>query len=278
MTRRSGLREIPRRSPAGHIILSVIVWVCLRISTSHPLVPSVFAGGSVLLFYVRFRGPGLHTPRPDVPLILLFHPFGSERRNFLLLNWISASLWQFGQPVLPLDSASIAARKTRAPRQPAWRRHRTAFLRVLDAQHWRDEIPVLLARASLIVIDTTVFRENLRFELAGIEAMRKTRETISIHEHGVDAERERYKDAKAPLREIIEHSIGYSLESPSDLETLWREIVRRAAEQLEISGDAVPYPEPPPMFTFSPRHVLVALRKRSDDGVSLRAGTRPGTS
>lgn len=270
-------REIPAgllASPLSHILATIMICGVLLFLGSFGIFASVVTALlSFGVFKFRFRGVGIHTPDPSVPFILLLHPFGSERRNFFILNWVSSAMWQFGQPVFPLDLASQSARTLGATPQPMWRRYRTGFFRVLDADYWAFEIPVLIDRASLIVIDTTLCRINLITELAAIEGRGKSRNAISIHEGGVDGQREKYSWTFSDnIRKIIDSSIQYNLDSPEDVRIFWEELVHRAATILHVPNEAVLYPQPPNIFSFNPRHLTYTLRRRSHDTI---VGVKP---
>jgi hypothetical protein len=260
-SRQPKLRRIP--SPLVSPWTLTVVTVALAIPLTWDgnfYAAGALAIASVSWFYILFRGPGKHTLHPDIPTVALLHPFGSERRTFLLLNWVSAALWQFGQPILPLDPKSALAADLRAPSASAVRRHRTVFIRVLDPEHWQFEVPDVIEEAQLIVIETSVFSLNLITEFAALTARGKVNSTISIHERGSNREREQYLVFGDPIKAIVESSIEYAMDTPEDLKSLWREIVKRATVTIDLPPGVVRYPEPP-LSIFGSRGMAEALKR-----------------
>lgn len=221
---------------------------------------AVAAALGMRLFQLRFRSAGVAYPDPELPLIPILHGFGSERRSTFLHHWVSPVLWQFGQPVVPLDPGSSLARKRAAPRKPAWTRAPAAFVRVLDPADWRSEVPRLLKQARVVIVDTTVYSPNLQFELDAIEEAGMMAVTLSLHDAVGARDRGRFHGSEG-VTALLENSLEYSLDSPEALALCWRELVLRVAGLLGIAPERVPRLVPPPgILLYTPQAVHAGLQ------------------
>lgn len=238
-------------------------------------------GTAVALF---LRGPGHTRPDTRLPYVLLLRPFRSERRDFFSHQWVAPALWQFGQPIFPVDRISTIWRRKRGyvvPDEPRWKRGMFGYDRVLDQQAWFLEIPELLDNSALVVVDTSEVTENIFVEFAAIEAHGAVGRTICIFDEGVAPiireKRSLYGASSPSIRKVVDESISYNLASASNLELFWQQIVQRAAFILGLQISDVPHPTVPRRFMLNPHTLVSVLAGLTPDEMryNLRGGSEP---
>ena len=84
---------------------------------SMAIVPVVYL--SIWSFWELRGASGQSRPAGRIPKILILRPFRSVRRDEVFQNWIAPALWQFGQPIIPVDPVSTRSVTRGAPRVPS---------------------------------------------------------------------------------------------------------------------------------------------------------------
>jgi hypothetical protein len=226
-------------------------------------VPAVLVGA-----YVTWRSflkiPGVAGVTSSVRTILILRPFRSTAMEQLFRLWVAPALWQFGQPIIPLDPASATTAKLAAPREAATRRDRFAFFRVLDRGRWLTDIQQLIMQASIVVVDTSIYRPAVAEELRIIsDSPELTTKLVSIHQSHItntpDEDRALYRNLSSAVIAQLEGSIAFSIASVESLESLWNELVVRSCEKLHIPLELAPHYPAPKRWLMNARSMTVAL-------------------
>lgn len=280
---RAGPVGVPRRLTGTvssldprHIKLSAVALAVLGLTllrwTSILVWPLIFWLGKILLHKLS-NTSGLASPSPQLPQILILRPYRSLRRDLLFQRWIAPALWQLGQPIIPMDPNSEFA--SRMPSSPGLTRHRYCFYRRLNSKgtSWLQEIRTLIKSSDVIVVDTSVFRPAVATELDLISKDETSMSRlILIHELHISVSPEESRDlyferVGEEISNALRDSFSYHPSNTESLDTLWKSVVHRSAEILQIPTTRIQHYQAPRKWMLSGQALSFAItfKKGSSD-------------
>jgi hypothetical protein len=214
-----------------------------------------------------FRAEGLTRPNLREPHILLLRPFRSASRELFNHFWVGACMWQFGQPLFPVDrNTGVFSQRPEffIPNRPAWKRTAFGYDRLLHDNDWLREIVDLATSASVVVADTTDLSPNVMQELIKLADVDAHDKTIGIYDARNSHLRALPQDpATVRIEDIVTRSIPYDYTSSKSLEEFWQVLASKTASLLALPVASLPHLRPPLRFFLNTRHLVSMFERGS---------------